>query len=57
METVVSAGVPSVIRAGRVEPKPNSTLSPSSSTSSGIAWNVISFSVSPALNTTLVGTL
>ena len=57
METVASAGLPVVMRVGRDDPKPSFTLSPSSSTLSGLARNVISFSVSPSLKTTLLGTL
>ena len=57
METVASAVAPGVMRVGRDELKPSFTLSPSSSAVSWVAVKVISFSVSPALNTTLLGTL
>ena len=56
IDTVASLGLPADTPVGRFW-KPSFTLSPSSSTSSGVAWKVISSSVSPALNTTLLGTL
>ena len=49
MLTVVSLGEPSLTPAGRLDPNPSSTLSPSSSTVSWVAENVIVFDVSPGV--------
>ena len=55
MLTVDVLVVPAVTRAGSV-PKPNSTVSPSSSTVSSVAANVNDLDVSPLLKVTLAGT-
>ena len=56
MLTVVVAGVPALTPVGSGVSKPSSTLSPSSSTVSAAALNVIVFDVSPSSKVTLAGT-
>ena len=55
IDTVVSAGLPALTPAGSV-PKPSFTLSPSSSTVSSVAVNVMLCSLSPLSNVTLAST-
>ena len=54
--TTASSVFPALTPVGRVFPKVNFTLSPSSSTLSEAAVKVMSTSVSPALKVTLAGT-
>ena len=56
MLTVVVTVVPTLTPAGRLVPKPSSTLSPSSSMVSCVAVKVIVFDVSPVSKVTLPGT-
>ena len=56
MLTVVVTVVPTLTPAGRLVPKPSSTLSPSSSMASCVAVKVIVFDVSPVSKVTLPGT-
>ena len=53
MLTVVWLGVPALTPPGRFDPKASSTLSPSSSSMSSVAENVIVCDVSPLLKVTL----
>ena len=56
IDTTLSLGVPALTPVGRFEPNPSLTLSPSSLSLSEAALNVMLFSVSPPLKTTLAGT-
>ena len=54
--TMVVSGSPRMTPVGSGEPKPSSTFSPLSSTSSSVATTVKDFSSSPTLKVTVAGT-
>ena len=56
MDTMASSVYPGLTPTGRALPKPNFTLSPSSSTLSSIAEKVKPFSIAPTLKVTFAGT-